>query len=521
MKTENRHDQNLTYLSHLGLTHNPFPVAPDDANFYLSNTIEEIIAEIVHGVCARKGFILLTGGVGLGKTTITRHILQILATKAVCTSLVFHTSLKDVALLKEINRDFGLTVDAAKEDGELGDHLQRLNEFLVAQYDQGVNCAIIVDDAQNLDRDSLELLRMISNLEVDQQKIVQIILVGQTELMTTMNARDMRQLYSRIVIRKIVRSLSRDELRSYILFKLNTAGNQGRITLTPSAYRRIFKLTRGNFRKVNTLMDRCLYAIGINNSHCINGRIVDAAVADIYPEKRMSGKRMLALAASILVPVAIAVSSWGLHLYTSRDLSADEKVASEHYAVPSHQALLDNGKRTQTLAGTNATPKREVISDINPAITAFLDIYQLDQYDFEFHQAIATGDLAALAQRIYGETGYQLIELQSMPEDIRQRYGALAFSVGQNQSPTWLLFWKPQLELRRFYYAYRSSEIYELQKRLAQLQFYNYKLDGIVGNRLMNAVIRFQKQTGLPMTGFPDSVTLFWVCHQKAKVAHG
>jgi general secretion pathway protein A len=91
----------------LGFEHNPFPVAPDDANFYLSSSIEEIIEEIVHGICARKGFLMLTGDVGLGKTTITRRILKILETKQVCTSLVFHTSLKDVDLLREINRDFG------------------------------------------------------------------------------------------------------------------------------------------------------------------------------------------------------------------------------------------------------------------------------------------------------------------------------------------------------------------------------------------------------------------------------
>ena len=97
-----------SYLSSLGLTRHPFPVAPDDECFYVSERIEQIIAEIVHGICTRKGFMVLSGDVGLGKTTITRRILHILSDKSVHTSLVFHTSLKDVDLLREINRDFGI-----------------------------------------------------------------------------------------------------------------------------------------------------------------------------------------------------------------------------------------------------------------------------------------------------------------------------------------------------------------------------------------------------------------------------
>lgn len=516
-------DTHSAYMDHLGLNHNPFPVAPDDANFYLSDTIEEIIAEIVHGVCARKGFIMLTGGVGLGKTTITRHILQILSSKEICTSLVFHTSLKDVALLREINRDFGLRVGDTHHDGDqLGDQLQRLNEFLVEKYSQGHNCAIVIDDAQNLDHDSLELLRMISNLEVDQQKIVQILLVGQTELITTLNSRAMRQLYSRIVIRKVVRSLSHDELRSYILFKLNTAGNQGRITFTHAAYGRIFRLTKGNFRKVNLLMDRCLYAICHRGSHTISPGVVRAAAADLYPERTNTGKHTWAVAASILLPLILAASSWSLHLYTSRDsMAAGQTQVSTHYPVPAQAVQVVPGDLTTVGEDAEALRGDSGTIPVDPAIATFLNIYQLDPYADEFQQALRSGKLATLAGRIFGETGYQLVELRSVPEAIRQRYGALAFSIGQNQPPTWLLFWQPKLELRRFYYAYRGKEIYQLQKLLAGLNLYRYKLDGIVGSRLMDAVIRFQKQTGLPVTGFPDPVTIFWVYHQNEKVTHG
>jgi hypothetical protein len=157
----------------------------------------------------------------------------------------------------------------------------------------------------------------------------------------------------------------------------------------------------------------------------------------------------------------------------------------------------------------------------DPAVSAFLGIYQLEQYTDDFLQALKQGTLANLSQRIYGETGYQLVLLSSVPDKIRNRYGALAFSVGPGQSPQWLLFWRPQLELKRFYYAYRGDEIVKLQQLLRDLQFYRYKLDGIVGRRLINAVLRFQKQNGLPTTGFPDTATLFWVCQQQEMTTNG
>lgn len=514
-------NQSLAYLNHFGLQQNPFPVAPDDANFYLSATIEEIIAEIVHGVCARKGFIMLTGDVGLGKTTITRRILKILESRQILTSLVFHTSLKDVDLLREINRDFGLPVESLKDGDQLGSQLQQLNDFLVEQYGQGKNCVIIIDDAQNLDRDSLELVRMISNLEVDQQKIVQILLVGQTELMVTLKSRALRQLYSRIVIRKVVRSLNREELRSYIQFKLNTAGNQGRITLTAFAYGRLYGLSRGNFRSVNLIMDRCLYAICLGGGYRITRRTINAAFDDLNPEKNVHRKRFLVWTTSILVPLAIAIGSWAAHFHTIRNSMAHEALAADVYKVPEQLPV------TASSADVNPSPRpvmpavRAETSSINAAVSAFLSIYQLERYEAEFQKAIERGLLESISRRIYGETGYQLIRLSSVPDRIRKQYGALAFTLGPNQSPDWLLFWRPQLELRRFYFNYRGEEIYKLQTLLSDLHFYRYKLDGIVGRRLMNAVITFQKSAGLPMTGFPDPETLFWVCHQQERVSNG
>lgn len=508
---------NSVHLKSLGLKCHPFPVAPDDKHFYITHYFEQLIGEIVHGIASRKGFMVVSGDVGVGKTTITRRILKILTRKKVKTSLVFHTSLKDVDLLREINRDFGLEIHPKEDEHQLGDHLQRLNEFLLAQYHAGNNCAIIIDDAQNLDRDSLELVRMISNLEADQQKLVQILLVGQTELMTRLGSHAMRQLHSRIVIRKVVRSLSCDEMRNYIRFKLSCAGDHGRITVTRPAFYRLYRCTKGNLRQLNLMMDRCLYALCRNRTLRIDHSIVGVADADLNPEKHRWRRRFLTLTASLMLPLLLAFGSWGIHLKTARTSTAAVAPSPKRYKVPQPPMPAMGALPSPEHAGIQAAGDSTSQSLKDPAVEAFLRINQLERYSEAFQQALEKGRLNHVAQRIFGETGMRLVQLTSVPDRIRQRYGALAFTVAKNRQPVWLLFWRPQLELKRFQRNYQGSEIKVLQRRLADLNLYRYKIDGIVGGRLIRAVAAFQTQYDLTVTGFPDEATLFWLCHQGVK----
>ena len=522
MKTRFSFNNTCLYLNAFGLHHNPFPVAPDDSCLYLSETIDEIITEIVHGVIARKGFIMLTGEVGLGKTTISRQIISLLTNEQVSTSLVLHTNLQETELLKAINRDFGIVCDG--DDGSLGDLMESLNRFLLAKSRNGHNCAIVIDDAQNLSPRSLELVRMISNLECDRQKLVQIILVGQNELDTLMRHPTMRQLYSRIVIRKMVRSLTLEEMRNYMDFKLNMAGNKGQIRISPSAYRKIYRLTRGNFRKINLLMDRCMYALYCNQNHRIDSEIVILAWTDLHPQTLPSSlRRWAAMAASVLIPVVMVCAAWWLHLGTSRELLADPAPASQIYKVPEALAALSQpGPLTGGVdLSSRHAPAKTSILQVAPAVGAFLDIYQLGAYGADFQKALQDGTLESLSRRIYSERGYQLIALESIPDRIRNRYGALAFSLEKHNPPVWLLFWRPKIQLKRFYYRYQGDEIAQLQRLFADLNLYRFEVDGIVGPRLMDTVVAFQAQNGLPVTGFPDARTLFWICHPKEAKAHG
>jgi general secretion pathway protein A len=494
----------------LGLDRHPFPVAPDDAHFYTSSFIEQVVAEVVHGIDTRKGFMVISGDVGLGKTTVTRQILHLLEEKQVNTSLVFHTALKDVALLREINRDFGLVDSSAPPQSlTLGDELQRLNTFLSAQYQQGKNCAIIIDDAQNLDRASLELVRMISNLETDSQKIVQILLVGQPELMAKLGTSELRQLKSRIFLHKAMRPLNVDELRTYVVFKLSQAGNQGRITLTRQGFQALYRGSGGNFRQLNMLMDRCLYVLCHEGGRCIDRRQVRMAQSDLPSKEQPARKRLPALAWSFGLPVMMILAAWAIHFQISRGATA----APARPPMNASPSPMDSNRP----AGhpTGAAEASVAAGPVDPAVAAFLGSHQLGNEAADFERARVQGQLEPWAGKVLREHGLQLVQLPSLSDGVRRQYGALALPSPDGKAVVWMLLWRPRVAIPRFYYGYQGAEIAVLQQWLTKTSDYTRRIDGQVGPHLMKALLAFQTRSGLPVTGWPDPATLFTLCQQE------
>ncbi|MCD6296521.1 MAG: AAA family ATPase, partial [Deltaproteobacteria bacterium] len=480
-----------------------------------------LISEIVHGIVTRKGFMVLTGEIGLGKTTISRKILGILDEKGVETSLVFHTSYQDVEMLKEINRDFGLK----DEDLQLGDQMTILRRFLLEQNGHGKNCAIIIDDAQNLNRKSLELVRMISNLETDQQKLVQILLIGQPELVEKLNSPDLRQLKSRIIIRREARPLNVEELKNYLLFKLNAAGNQGKTTVKNSAVKKIHKLSKGNFRQINTLMDRCLYAAFVRNTTEISKDIVREAYRDLSPDRPSMLKRPLSWGVATLLILVIlgGATYFGFFRMTVSDsvrnlffrpstsvLQSNKEMPPANEGPADYQALRDS--RQTTLYASPQKIEKKIAVPV--PIADFLSIYGLSEYGESFIKALENQQFQEISETIYEQTRYRLIRLDYMPDRVRQKYGVLAYPSGPEGKETFFLFWQPKLRFDKFYYSYRGEKILELQEMLAIDRFYRDQLDGIVGRNLMKAIIDFQKKMGLPITGYPDERTIFLLCNR-------
>ncbi|RLF61696.1 MAG: hypothetical protein DRN37_00420 [Thermoplasmata archaeon] len=509
--------EELAYLKHFGLEANPFPVAPDVEHFFLSRDIDRLITEIVHGILTRKGFMVLTGEVGLGKTTISRKIMKILEEKGVETSLVFHTSYQDVELLREINRDFGLLVDTL----EFGDLMKVLRDFLLGRNMEGKNCAILIDDAQNLSQESLELVRMISNLETDRQKLVQVLLVGQPELVKKLNSPELRQLKSRIVIKQEARPLCREELKDYILFKLNVAGNKGNTSITRKAVRKIFRITSGNLRQVNMIMDRILYVAFLRNTTKISGEVVKEAQKDLKPGRSWK-KHQVRLRPWFAVPAFCALM--GILFFISSFHLAD--LAKEMSAF-----FFSGPVVTESRADTRERPgaERQNIADVSPSMQKeevnapvylkekpvpkslrdFLSSYSLSKFARPFDRALENGDFKKLSENILQETGYQLIIMKVLPESVRENYGVLICPASRGEGSDYFLFWRPRLLIHKFYYGYRGREIVELQKLLAKAQCYHGAVDGIVGSGLMNAVLEYQKRMGIEVSGYPDRRTVF------------
>lgn len=550
------------YLDYFGFSCNPFPVVPDYEKLFLSDHIDMMISELVHGIQARKGFMVLTGEIGLGKTTISRKIVSILEEKNVETSLIFHTLYKNPELLREIVRDFGLHTDSLK----LSDLMRLLYTFLIDQTKQGNNCVIIIDDAQNLSTKNLELIRMISNLETNRQKLVQILLVGQPELLSKLDSLELRQLKSRIIITEEAHPLTYEELKNYILFKLNAAGNQGTIVITSGAYKKINRYSQGNFRKINVLMDRCLYVAFLHNSTNIDESVVDMAEKDLNPTERYGGNPipryaalfalfiLLVIAGSTLYPDLISTAFYQTTeklahstatvntVAKSTHPSGEKVVSSEKIPLPSEPR--DNDTATEKESASESAPtkivhgkspesvtakvepapekpsvpntlKEERGSDLPPvpdALSEFLAYYNLSAYEDTFFSAMKTNRFKDITEKIYEETGYQLVLLDRLPEKVKKDYAVLDFISSKARKEIFCLFWKPTIRITKFYPSYRGEEILQLEALLRTHKYYTYYLDGTVGARLMKAVSSFQKEQELEVTGYPDQTTVFLLC---------
>jgi len=487
-----------------GLYHNPFPVSPEEDRFYFSQHIEQVLAEIIFGIKARKGFMVLTGEVGLGKTTISRRIMNIVEEKGVETSLVFYTGFQDVELIREINRDFGQNLESLL----FSDQMKLLYDFLVMRNRQGKNCAIIIDDAQNLDSKSLELIRMISNLETGREKLVQILLVGQPELMDLLDCEELRQLRSRIVIQKEVKALSPEELKDYLSFKMNLAGNRGQIRIQKATLNKIYKLTKGNFRQINLLMDRCLYVAFLHNTTKISKQIVLEAFIDYRPNKLKLLKKPLTLAASMFLALSlfggIVYSGFNRNVFQRSSIHTKPPMQIENIrGVPIKNQIQD---KDLNYSGQNYVVPESVID--------FLGKYKLAKYRKQFFEALQSNRFMEITKSIFDETGYMLVRLNHVSDDIKKKYGTLQNISKVENHKDFYLFWRPPLVFNKFYYYYEGEEVLVLQKMMAEMNLYTARLDGKVGKNLMMAVVGFQEQMGLPVTGYPDVKTIFLLCHE-------
>jgi len=265
------------YLDFYGFAEKPFTITPNPRFIFFSKIHKEAFALLLYGINNHFGFIELIGEVGTGKTTVLRTLLGQLNEDTYRIALIFNPLLSSADLMRAINQEYGIPATSENIAELLGD----LNRFLLRENAAGRTVVLVIDEAQNLAPEVLEQIRLISNLETETEKLIQIVLAGQPELGRLLARPELRQINQRIALRYHLKPLGREESRTYIEHRLDIAGGQGKVTFTASAINWIYRYSRGTPRLINMLCDRSLLIGYTEDRRKISGRIAALAFRDI------------------------------------------------------------------------------------------------------------------------------------------------------------------------------------------------------------------------------------------------
>jgi general secretion pathway protein A len=264
------------YLAYYGLKEPPFDISPNPRFLFFSPKHREAFNHLLYGIRERKGFVQLTGEVGAGKTTVCRAMMEQLSS-GYATALILNPILSPEELVKTIAMEFGVKVDGV-------DRLQALaalNHFLLEQVEHQKESVLIIDEAQDMSDELLEQVRLLSNLETDDRKLLQIVLMGQPELRDRLNNFRLRQLRQRITVRYHLRSLTLAEVGQYVQHRLQVSGSKGGPYFTQPALWRINHYSRGIPRLINAVCDKCLLAGYVQQRDRIDFWMVGRAIREL------------------------------------------------------------------------------------------------------------------------------------------------------------------------------------------------------------------------------------------------
>lgn len=324
------------YNQYFGFKEAPFSIAPDPRYLYMTAQHREALAHLVYGLNSEGGCILLTGEVGTGKTTICRCLLEQVPEQAKV-ALVLNPKVSEVELLETICDE--LKISYPDTDNSLKTYTDKIYDFLIDSNRKNEKTVLIIDEAQNLSSDVLEQLRLLTNLETNQRKLLQIIILGQPELLDILARTEMRQLAQRITARFHLQPLTKDEVKAYVSHRLAVAGQN--VQLFPeSSIKLLYKLSNGVPRLINVLCDRSLLGAYVENQHSVSPNIIKKAATEVFGElknveNKNKSKRWLVPAAvlgSIALLVSIIVSSISLKDF-NRTPESQISTQKEHDAV--------------------------------------------------------------------------------------------------------------------------------------------------------------------------------------------
>ena len=334
------------YKAFYGLSDNPFSIAPNPHYLFLSDRHREALAHLTYGLGETGGFVLLTGEVGTGKTTVSRCLLGQLPDNT-DTAFILNPSLTELELLATLCDELKISYGDNPTLKQLTDHLSR---FLLANHSKGRNTVLIIDEAQHLRPEVLEQLRLLTNLETDTKKLLQVILIGQPELQLLLKRQELRQLAQRITARYHLLPLNEDEIALYVLHRLQVAGRFEPL-FTRKAVNVLQKYSGGIPRLINLLCERSLMAGYAQSRVPIDHHMVRQAAAEVLGEEEPTQNRYLwPTATAAALCVAFGVSYW---LFTDKSVNTAPASNLVSESVPTNVASLN----AQTLGGEGVADK--------------------------------------------------------------------------------------------------------------------------------------------------------------------
>ncbi len=376
------------YADYFGLKQAPFSIAPDPRYLFMSERHREALAHLLYGVRSGGGFVVLTGEIGAGKTTVCRCFLEQIPARC-NVAYIFNPKLTVDELLKSICAEFRIPyTHQGPGVATVKDYVDALNEYLLRTHAVGQNNVLIIDEAQNLSADVLEQLRLLTNLETDERKLLQIVLIGQPELRAMLARPELQQLAQRVIARYHLEALAEAETAQYVRHRLAVAGLTQPMPFDSKAMRRIYRYSRGVPRRINLLCDRSLLGAYAGGQTTVEPRTVEKAAQEVLDQpdfaaiKRTSYERVLLLGLGLAIGAAL-VGALGFMLdyrergATPADVAAAPSTAPAALAPPSVPPAVAAAATASTTAATAASTAAAAIApaafDLPTGFAALVD----------------------------------------------------------------------------------------------------------------------------------------------------